>query len=63
MSPSEAITERNAGNRGRAVVVMPTYNERENLPDIVPAILGKSKMSGAIMAEAVWKVWQIRLTR
>src|SRR5882762_5783375 len=42
MSPPAATIERNAGNRERSVVVMPTYNERENLPDIVPAILKAS---------------------
>jgi dolichol-phosphate mannosyltransferase len=31
-----------SANRERALVVMPTYNERENLPQIVPAILAQA---------------------
>ena len=40
MSTVPTATE--ARNPTRAVVVMPTYNERENLPGLVPAILAAS---------------------
>jgi dolichol-phosphate mannosyltransferase len=33
------MTEENRGGAGRALIVLPTYDEVENLPGIVPAIL------------------------
>src|SRR5207245_4214874 len=37
-----AARKRSMTNAGRACVVLPTYDERENLPAIVPAILATS---------------------
>ena len=39
MRPGSAVA---AANSARALVVLPTYNEAENLPEIVPAILAAS---------------------
>ena len=36
----EIVTENEPGGVGRALVVLPTYNEARNLAGIVPLILG-----------------------
>ena len=38
-------------NAGRGCVVMPTYDERENLPQIVPAVLGASPMLDVLVVD------------
>jgi dolichol-phosphate mannosyltransferase len=38
-------------NAGRACVVMPTYDERENLPEIVPAVLGASPLLDVLVVD------------
>ncbi len=38
-------------NRGRALVVLPTYNERDNLPQIVPAILAQAALLDVLVVD------------